>query len=285
MLHELLQLTRPLILFDLETTGKDPLTARICSMGMRIHRPAGTVESWHSLIDPETPMPKDASDAHGITDDVFVNRCCAKCRAPEGVHPHGGCDRFWPIPRFADIAAKVYSGFQDADFGGYHIHYDLKVTCAEFARCGLEFDYSKAAIIDGLRVWQILEPRTLSDAYEYFLNRKLSGAHDAMVDISATEEVLIEQLKNHPLSSKLPRTVRELHDLCWPREPGQIDSEGKFKFIKGVPCFAFGKWKDHPMQNHRDYLQWMLSGGFSPEVKRICDAALAGTYPVEETSV
>lgn len=283
-LHELLKLTRPFIIFDFETTGKDPQIARACSIGMRVWRPDGSVYPYHSLINPTVPMPSEAEGAHGITDEM-IRTGCAKCWAPQIAHPSEACVEFKPVPMFEHIADRLYTGFKDADFSGYNVRYDLKVAAAEFQRCGIQFDYSKAAIVDIKRLWQLLEPRTLSDAVEYFAKRKLVGAHDAMTDVVGTEEVLIEQLTNHPRSSILPRTVQELHDLSWPKDPDSIDSDNKFKFVDGVPCFNFGKWSGKPMHEHTDYLQWIVGprSGFSPEVKRIADQALAGKYPVQET--
>lgn len=282
MLHELLQLKRPLIIFDFETTGTEPETARACSIGMRVWRPDGNVYPYRSLINPTIAMPAEAQSAHGITDEM-IRIGCAKCWAPQVSHPSEQCAEFKPVPMFEHIADRLYEGFKDADFSGYNVKYDLRVATAEFQRCGITFDYSTAAQIDVKRIWQLLEPRTLSDAVEYFLKRKLVGAHDAMIDVVGTEDVLVNQLTLHPRSSILPRTVQELHDLCWPKEPNAIDGDNKFKFIAGVPCFNFGKWNGKPMRDHHDYLQWMIGpkGGFSPEVKRIADNALSGNYPVQ----
>lgn len=283
MLTELLNLERPLIIFDLETTGKDPATARICSLGMRIHKPEASPENYKSLVNPGVMMPRDAEEAHGISDAILLDGC-AKCWNVADVHPHVGCPEWKPIPKFPDLAERLFTGFANADFSGYNVRYDLRVMTEEFARCGFTFDYSQAAIIDPLRLWQLLEPRTLSDAVEYFAKRKLVGAHDALTDVLGTEEALIGQLTDHPRSSMLPRDVRKLHELSWPRIPGQIDSEGKFKFVNGVVCFNFGKWNNEPVKQHLDYVRWMYGGNFSPEVKRLCDSMLSGRYPEETTN-
>lgn len=260
MIHELLQLTRPLVIYDVETTSKDESLARICSLGMRTWQPDGMVQAFHTLVNPTVTIPAAVTEAHGITDVMVATE-----------------------PRFADLAERLYVEFSYVDFAGYNIKYDLRVTGAEFKRCGLEFDYSTAALIDAQRMWSLLEPRTLSHAVRHFLQRDLVNAHTAMADVEATEAVILNQLQHHPRSAELPRTVRELHDLSWPRKEGQIDSEYKFKFIDGVPCFNFGKWKNEPMHTRMSYLRWMVkkSSDFSPEVKRICLAALDGQYPIE----
>jgi len=282
VLSQILQLTRPLIILDYETTGIDPEVARVCQIGMRIHLP-GTprVDTYQSLVDPCVPIRRESSDVHKITDEM-IKEGCAKCRAPIALHPIGLCSTPKPVPRFADIADSLYRGFQDADFAGYHVRFDLRVSIAEFRRCGIEFDPSTAAIIDAQRAWQLLEPRTLSDAHEHFLHRKMPGAHDALADVEGTEAVLIAELTEHPRSTELPRSVRELHEMMWPRDKNQIDSEKKFVFVDGVPTFNFGAHKGKAMVSQTGYLKWMAEkGGFSPEVKKICRAALDGTFPVQ----
>ncbi len=277
MLNEILQLKRPLVIFDLETTDKDPLKARIVEMGMRIHWPlAKSVSSHKTLINPGIPIPQNAIDAHGITDAMFEDgAACNVCRAPRDSHTAE--HEFKPIPTFKQIAPELHRGLASCDFAGYNVRYDLRVITEEFLRCGIAFDYSQAGIIDVLRIWQILEPRTLSDAVEYFLKRKHRGAHGAMEDVEETEAVLISQFTEHPRRVILPRTVAEIHEKCF---PNQIDSEGKFVFIDGVACFNFGKLRGQPMSADVNYLQWMRDkGNFSSEVKRIVSAAIGGKFP------
>lgn len=285
MLHSIFTLSRNLILFDLETTGTNPVTARAVSLGMRIYKPDGVVQDYRTLINPGIPIPPDAAAVHGITDEI-IQRGCARCWQFANVHPNGeDCPEWKPVPMFKDIAANLHRGFcAEVDFAGYNIRYDLRVTVEEFGRCQLTFDWSQANLVDAQRIWQLLEPRTLSDCVEHFAGRKMEGAHDAMADVRGTEAALEGQFRHHR-ANILPRDVSELHELCWPRDPNAIDTEGKFRFMEGVPCFNFGKHKDKPMKNHIDYLAWMYGpkGSFSTEIKRICDEALAGKFPVQKS--
>lgn len=279
MLSELLQLTRPLTIFDLETTGIDPVGTRACSLAMRVHRPGSNeVQPYRTLINPLVHIPKEASDVHGITDEIIATGC-ARCWAPKESHPNGDCVEWKPIPTWKQLSERLLGGFQSCDFCGYNIRFDLKVSATEFERCNMTFDYSTASVIDSFRVWQILEPRTLSDAVEHFLGRKMTGAHNAAIDVDHTEEVLIHQLTKHARCTVLPRTVKELGDLLFPRDPSWIDSEGKFVWINNVPCLNFGKHKGRPMKDCKDYLAWMYGAAFTAEVKKICDEALAGRFP------
>lgn len=275
MLDRILQLDKPLILFDLETTGVDTSTARIVSFAMQVYKPDAPMVQYKTLVDPGVFIPEGAVKTHGITSEI-IGTGCATCWRPEAEHPTGTCSKFRPVPKFADLAPNLYRGFEGADYSGYNIFYDIKVMCAEFARVGVIFDYSKARIVDGLRLWQVAEPRTLSDFVRRFGKRDLDGAHDAMTDVVGTLDGLAGLFAE---VETLPRTVQEIHDLCYPRDPNAVDSEGKFVFINDVPCFNFGKWKGHAMKTQPGYLQWMLGGDFSPEVKKIVDRALAGDFP------
>lgn len=300
-LAELLHLERPLVIFDYETTGVDTDACRAVSLAMKVHRPDGSLHLYRTLINPECPIPPATTEVHKIT-DAHIRLGCARCWAPDDAHPTEKCDRFRPVPRFRDIAAALIRGFSDADFGGYNVFFDLKVSAAEFRRCGIEFDYSKAYILDPFHIWRLLEPRHLTDAVEHFgkdtplmlgeqevaASHFKHHAHDAMADVEGTEVALIGQLTNHPRSSSLPRTVRELHERCFPRDPNALDSESKFIFINDVLCFNFGKHKNKPVTAEVGYIEWMMKPGqtFTPEVKAICARIVAGDVPTrkEETN-
>lgn len=271
----ILPLERPLIVLDYETTSADPAEARICSIGMRRHLTDGTLQAYKTLVNPGVPMPESAADTHKIT-QAIIDSGCAVCWKPREFHPWEECETFRVIPSFAQLAPRLHPVMHDVDFAGYNIQYDLRVAAEEFARNGMEFDYSGASIIDSLRIEQILEPRRLSDVYERRTGKKLDGAHDAMVDVEATEEVLIAQLTGHERSDVLPRNVAGIHDLLWPRDPNALDREGKFIYVHDVLCFGFGKHKGRPVHGQLAYVKWMLGANFSPEVRKLCDAILAG---------
>lgn len=247
---------------------------------MRIHRPTGEIQAYKTLVNPGVRIPTDATKCHGITNEI-IERGCARCKQFADVHPNGEvCEQWKPVPRFCDLAESIHRGFADADVAGYNIRYDIKLTSAELERCGRPPDWSGMRIIDSFRLWQLLEPRTLSDAVRYFLGREFTEAHDAAADIEATEHVLIAQLTKHERSSMLPVNIDELHELQFPRDPNWVDSEGKIVFIEGVACFGFGKHKGEPLYKHMDYVRWAYGkGGWSQEVKRIFDRALAGDFP------
>lgn len=282
MLNQVLILTRPLVLLDLETTGLDPAEARAVELGMRIHKPDVEPISYRTLIRPDVPIPKESTDTHGITDEM-VNACreCGKMKedalhydSADGERAH----EFKPWPTWRDLAASIAKGFTDCDFGGMNIKYDLAVAAAEQERSGYVLDYSTSALIELKRMWEILEPRNLTAAVRHWLGRDHKGAHGALADIEETEEVILKMLDLG--KDLLPDSVKALGELLFPRKPNWIDSEGKFVFINGVPSFGnWGKHKGQPLHLNKSYLQWMYGASFTREVKVIIDRCLAGDWP------
>jgi DNA polymerase-3 subunit epsilon len=278
MLAQLLNLTRPLFLFDLETTSADTETARICQIGYQLHKPGGEVVEWHSLIDPLVEIPKESTAAHGITDEI-IRTGCAKCRVPLDIHP--STHEFKPIPRFKDVGYRLHAGIQGCDFAGYNVlNFDIPVLTKQLEReCNLVLDMEGVSIIDGHRIWQLLEPRSLTHAVAHFGDAEtLTDAHDAMNDVRGTAIALIGQLTRHKNSTLLPRSVSELFQHCY---PDRIDYEGKFVFNKlGEACLGFGKHKGQPMMLCMDYIKWMKKqNNWSRPVMKIIDEALAGRFP------
>lgn len=275
-LANLIRLERPFIILDYETTGVDPQTARICSIGMRRHNPDGTLQVYKSLVNPDILMPKEAEGTHGITDEI-IRKGCAFCWKMAEEHPSDICPKWRQVHRFATLAPRLLPVMQGVDFGGYHVDYDLRVAYEEFNRERLVFDYSGARVIDSKRIEEVIEPRTLSAVYERRLGKKLADAHDAMADVLATEEVFIDQLMK---SATLPRSIDQLHELIWPSDPDVLGREGKFRYVGNVLTFTFGKWKGKSVASQRSYLEWMVrSGGFSPEVRGLCERILSGEIP------
>jgi DNA polymerase III epsilon subunit-like protein len=289
----MITLARPFIVFDLETTGPNPDKDRIVSFAFQKFVgsfPDGLERRYKTLINPEMPIPREASfgvggryEGHGITDEM-VKACktCGQSRADHeiygvGLNPHCASG-FTPWPTFQQIAPSVAKGMSGVDFGGFNIRFDLQVTRRELSRSGIkEWDYDGAKIVDGFRLWQVAQPRTLSDALKEFGGQDATQAHDAGADVQSAIVVLIGQLERYP--EILPRSVESLDALSW---PGKIDSEGKFAFNEsGVPVVNFGKkHKGDPMiMVDRGFYSWILREDFAPSTKRIARDALNGIFP------
>lgn len=282
MIHEHLHLTRPLFIFDLETTGLNRQEARICEIGFQEWTNTGLKSEWRSLVNPGTPILN--SKVHGITDSDVVLKCW-KCRHLVDEHPHGfaadydeadRCDVWRAVPKFEQIAARIAMGFSNCDFGGKNIRYDLEVMAAEMKRCRVEWSYASAYIVDAGRLEQLGDPRSLTHLVRKHLGKEMKDeAHTALGDVRWTSRLIAAQVSTYAI---LPPDLEALHKLQW---PGWIDAEGKFKFEDGVAKCQFGKHRGVPMRNiPPSYYRWLTDADFSNDIKRLAIDALAGKFPV-----
>jgi DNA polymerase-3 subunit epsilon len=266
--------------YDTETTGLDVQKDRICQVGFQMWTAEGLTKEYKTLVRPGVQMPEGAQKTHGITDALLEG--CRHCKLSREEHDacnaddDDPCGEFKPWPTFAQLATSLVKGFTDCDFAGKNIRYDLRITAAEFERNGVEWSYAGARIIDADRLEQLGEPRTLSHLYEKHLGEKLEDAHDALVDVRATTSVLAAQLRKY--QSALPRDLDALHDLQWPG--WSIDPDGKFRFVDGVACCTFGKWKGKPMSAiEPSYWDWIIKSDFSKDIKELAKQAKLGKFP------
>lgn len=280
MIHEILTLDRPLICVDTETTSTNTMEGRIVEIGFQLYDHTGLKNEWSTLVQPGVPIPPDAMAVHGITEERLVG--CRVCGQPKEEHvldgPTGECAGFKPWPKFSDIAPSLARGFTGCDFAGKNIRFDLRMIASEMARNGVSWSYRDARILDVDRLEQIGRPRTLSHMCREYLHREPENAHQALADVQMTIEIMVAQLRVH--RDRLPKTIDELHKMQW---PGWIDSEGKFRFVNGVPTCTFGKYKDKPMSAiDRGYWSWMSKADFSDDIKQLALDAKNGKFPVWE---
>ncbi len=159
-----LNLKRNLIVFDLETTGLAIGKDRIVEIGALIVKPDGTTEKIQQYINPEIEIPKEASDVHGITNQMVEEQ-----------------------PTFGAIAESLYRIFKDCDLAGYNSNkFDIPFLVAEFKRVGIDFDVSNVALIDACYIFRTREKRDLTNAYAFYCNKKLENSHSAVADLEAT---------------------------------------------------------------------------------------------------
>jgi DNA polymerase-3 subunit epsilon len=248
-------LTRPFFIFDLETTSLKVQEARIWEVAFKRYEhtfPSTPTKEWELQINPRVQVPDDICQTCHITNEELASK-----------------------PTFDQVAPHLAKGFVNCDFGGKNTRYDLQVMFFEMQREGIDWSYAGARIIDADRLEQIGEPRTLSHLYKKHTGRTLEGAHRAIVDVGATEEVIAAQLRTY---QHIPRDIDHLHEEQW---PGWIDSEGKFRFNKqGVPICMFGKYSGQALQNiPPDYWNWIVKSDFSAEIKQLAAKALKGEYP------
>jgi DNA polymerase-3 subunit epsilon len=162
----MLQLTRPLAIIDLETTGVNLGSDRIIDIAIVRMMPDGKKVVKQKLINPEMPIPKAASDIHGITDEKVKG-----------------------APNFKQVANELKQFLDNCDLGGYNSNrFDIPLLVEEFLRIGMEFDMKGRKLVDVPGV-HLMEQRTLSAAYRFYCNKTLEGAHGAETDAGATLEM------------------------------------------------------------------------------------------------
>ena len=256
-----LVLERPLVFFDIESTGTNPYRDRIVEIAVIKVMPDGSREDVVRRINPCMPIPAGASAVHGIYDaDV------ADC------------------PTFDVIAHNLYNYLEGCDLAGYNIvKFDVPMLQEEFKRCGLELSMKERKLIDVFNIFCRLYPRNLSAAYKFFCDGNLEDAHSALADTDATVAVLFGQLAKHP---ELPRELAGLAEFSSARDADFVDSEGRLKFSGDEVVINFGKNSGRRLRDLASedpgFLRWMLRSDFSDEVKTVIKNALAGEFPTRK---
>lgn len=243
-----LNLKRPIIFFDLETTGLDIAKDRIVELCYIRVEPNGNEEARSMRINPEMHIPEVASSVHGITDDD-VKDC----------------------PTFADVAPQLAATFEGCDLAGFNSNrFDLPLLAEEFMKAGVNIDLSHVQAIDVQNIYHKLEKRTLAAAYKFYCGRDLENAHSALADTQATYEVLQAQLDHYP--NNLQNDVDFLAEFS--RMNRNIDFAGRFVYDEsGKELINFGKYKGKAIKDvlSRDpgYYSWIMQGDFTLNTKQV----------------
>jgi len=241
-------LDRPVVVFDLETTGPNFRSDRIIEIaGVKVN-PGGDREVWVRRVNPGIPIPAASTAIHGIRDaDVAA------------------------MPRFKEVAPELARFLEGCDLAGYNITgFDLPVLRLEFLRAGLTFEISGRRLVDAQRIFFSREPRHLSAAARFYCQTDHEGAHGALADAEMTLRVLAGQFEKYP---DLPRTVDELHELFCAGLDRDIDPEGRFRLVNGEPTVNFGRNRGRTLREmsrvEPGFFRWILKGDFSAPVKEI----------------
>lgn len=254
-----LKLERPLAFIDVETTGLRSGVDRIVELSILKIHPNGDREYKSHRINPEVPMPANATAIHGITDDDLVGE-----------------------PTFDQYAKSIRDFLDDCDIAGFNvIKFDLPFIEAEFNRSGVEFSRQGRQLIDSQVLYHLLEPRDLGAAYLRYCGREMKVRHTAEGDATAAAEILDGQLAKHP---ELPKHVADLGALCDTIPDNYVDRDGKFIWSGDEIVCNFGKKHNGRtlrdiVNDDPDYLQWITRADFTPEVKEIVTKALSGEFP------
>ncbi len=255
-----LRLERPLVIFDIESTGTNVKVDRIIDIAMLKIHPDGHTEELYFRVNPGIPIPKEATQVHHITDEDVKD-----------------------APLFSAVAGKIAAFIENCDLAGYNVtRYDIPMLEAEFARVGIPVDFASRNVVDAQRIYHQKVPRDLPAARHYYCGEMPLGAHSAMGDVQATWRVLQAQLEKY---ADLPRDVSGLSAYCNPRNPLSVDRKGKLRYDdQGEIVFAFGKYDRQRVrdvaQKDPSYIEYILDK-VPPDTAEILRKALKsqGQHP------
>ena len=242
-----LKLERPIIFFDLETTGltigKDHIV-ELCYIRIE---PNGCERAETLRFNPGIHISKESSDVHGIT-DKDVKDC----------------------PTFAEKAEELAKVFEDCDLAGYNSNrFDVPMLAEEFALCGIDIHINEKHMVDVQNIFHKMEQRTLVAAYKFYCGKDLENAHSALADTRATLEVLEAQLDRYP--ETLKNDVTFLADFT--RMFRGVDLACRFVYDdNNIEVVNFGKYKGQAVRDvlrkDPNFKHWMLQGDFTQDTKQ-----------------
>lgn len=241
----MIQLKKPLAFIDLETTGVNPGLDRIVEIAIVKILTDGTKSVKRRLINPEIPIPKGASDVHGITDEMVKD-----------------------APTFKQVAHELKQMLDGCDFAGYNSNrFDIPLLMEEFLRAQVDFDMKNRKLLDVQTIYHKMEPRTLSAAYKFYCGKTLDDAHSAEADATATYEILEAQIEQYP---ELGNNVDSILKVIG--EDQVVDFARRFVLENGIEVFNFGKHKGRPVADvlkaEPQYYDWMMKGDFPQHTKQ-----------------
>ena len=242
-----LKLSKPIVFFDLETTGINIATDKIVEISILKVFPNGNKESKTWLVNPEMEIPKESSEIHGITNEKVVAE-----------------------PTFKELADKVNEMIGDADLAGFNSNrFDIPLLAEELMRAGIDFDMKNRKAIDVQVISHKKEQRTLGAGYQFYCGKELEGAHGAEADTNATYEILLAQLDKYP---DLENSVAALSEFSTHGE--RADFAG---FIlmndEKQEIFSFGKYKGRTVEEvfieNPGYNNWIQNADFPLYTKKV----------------
>ena len=240
-----LNLTCPVVFFDLETTGTDINKDRIVEICYLKVWPNGNEDAHTLRINPDMHIPEEASQVHGIYDED-VKDC----------------------PKFKEVAKNIAKDFEGADIAGFNSNrFDVPLLAEEFLRAGVDIDLARHRFIDVQVIYHKKEQRTLSAAYQFYCGKNLEDAHTALADTRATYEVLKAQLDKYP---DLQNDMKFLSDYS--SFTRNVDFAGRMVYDdNGAEVFNFGKYKGQLVKEvlakDPSYYSWILNSDFTLNTK------------------
>ena len=242
-----LNLTRPIIFFDIEATGLQIARDRIVELSYIKVFPDGREESKTLRFNPEMHISAEATAVNGIKDEDVAD-----------------------CPTFKEKSGELTAIFQSCDLAGFNSNvFDVPMLVEEFARAGSDFDITKSKLVDVQTIYHKLEPRNLIAAYKFYCNKDLHNAHTAMADTQATYEVLKAQLEKY--GKELQGNVGWLSEFT--RRNRNVDLAGRIVYDEqGTEVFNSGKYKGRAvtdiLRSDPGYFSWIMQGDFTQNTKQ-----------------
>ncbi|OFX29854.1 MAG: DNA polymerase III subunit epsilon [Bacteroidetes bacterium GWA2_32_17] len=242
-----LNLKRPIVFFDLETTGVNVTNDRIVEITLlRIETNNKECEITY-LVNPTIPIPQFATDIHGITNEDVKDK-----------------------PTFKEIAKNVVSVFEGADMAGFNSNkFDIPLLAEEFLRAEVDFDMRKRQFVDVQVIFHKMEQRNLTAAYKFYCKKDLINAHTSKADTYATYEVLKAQLDHYP---DIPKTISELSIFSSQNKTADLAGHIIFN-AQNIEVFNFGKYKGMTVEDvfvkDKGYYSWILNSQFPLYTKKV----------------
>lgn len=241
-----LKLDRPVVFFDLETTGTNITDDRIVELSAIKLHPSGVTDPHTIRVNPGRPIPPEASAVHHITDADVAS-----------------------LPGFAAYAKSIAKFFENCDIAGFNSNrFDVPMLDQEFQRAGIDFDFSGVRFIDVQTIFHKKEPRTLVAAYRYYCDKDLEQAHSANADTQATYEVLMAQLERY---HDLPCDIEALSEFA--SNNRNVDFVGRLIYDdQHREVINFGKHKgrlaEDVLRSEPSYFEWVKNGDFTRNTKQ-----------------
>ena len=243
-----LKLEKPIVFFDLETTGVQISSDRIVEISILKIFPNGNKETKTWLVNPTIPIPSESSEIHGISNEKVKNE-----------------------PTFKELAPEISKLIHNCDLAGYNSNkFDIPLLAEEFLRVGVDFDMKNRKAVDIQNIFHKMEQRTLIAAYKFYCNKELINAHSAEADTTATYEILLSQLEKY---EELENNINFLSEFSL--LGGKFaDMAGFIRYNNsGEEILSFGKYRGVTLkqiwQENKGYFSWIQNADFPLYTKNV----------------
>ncbi|MBU4000195.1 3'-5' exonuclease [Patescibacteria group bacterium] len=247
-----LKLDKPLVIFDVETTGNVIYKDKIIELAYIKIYLDGRVKKEEMMLDPQMQISREATAVHGLINKDVSGK-----------------------PTFMKKAQEIWEIFNGCFYGGFNVmNFDLPILRREFIRVGMDFDYNISQIVDSRIIYQHMVPRSLAATYRYYCGKEFNQSHTALGDVEVAAEILAKQLDKYSEIGDWG-FINKIHQSP---ENSYVDSSRKFYWRHGRAHFAFSKYRGIALSEvakvNPKFLKWILAADFSEETKTIVKKAL-----------